>query len=90
MTTLIGLVGGGKAGEVAVNVIELTGDDIANAPGAVDMPPEEEAGYLEKKEREDFLQKFGNKTEYRAPAPASSGGEGGNGGGTGRGCSGGC
>ncbi|GAB1399872.1 hypothetical protein MASR2M79_02410 [Aminivibrio sp.] len=89
-TTLIGLAGGGSTGEVLVNVIGLTGDDLANAPGAVELTPEELAGYLDPKERDEFLQKYGNKTEYKAPAPTSSGGEGGNGGGGSGGCSDGC
>ncbi len=89
-TTLIGLAGGGSAGEIAVNVIGLTGDEIANAPGAVEMTPEELAGYLDPKDRDDFLEKFGNKAEYKAPAPTSSGGEGGNGSGGSGGCSDGC
>ena len=87
-TTLIGLAGGGSPGEVVVNVIGLTGDEIANAPGAVEMSTAELAGYLDPKEREGFLQKFGNKTGYRPPAPVTHGGEGGNGGSGG--CSDGC
>ncbi len=89
-TSLIGLAGGGSAGEIAVNVIGLAGDEIANAPGAVEMTPEELAGYLDPKDRDDFLEKFGNKAEYKAPAPTSSGGEGGNGSGGSGGCSDGC
>lgn len=88
-TALIGLVGGGGAGEVAVNVIELTGDEIANAPGSVKMTPEELAGYLNEKDREEFLHNLGNLTQYQPPSSTQSGGGNEGSGGSG-GCSGGC
>ncbi len=89
-TTVIGLAGGGSPGEVVVNVIGLTGDQIANAPGAVEMTPEELAGYIDEEHREEFIRNLGNLTHYQPPSPGTGGEREGRGGESGGGCSDGC
>lgn len=88
-TAVIGLVTSGSGSEVLVNVIGISGNEIIGTTDLQHMTPEELAGYMDEKNRKDFLEKQGAKPEYRAPNKIDSGGEGGgSGGGCGDGCGG--
>lgn len=87
-TALIGLAGGGSGGEVLVNVIGLTGNEIIGTTPGQHMTPEELAEFLDEPTRQEFLDKMGGKTIYIPPHHHPEGGEGGNGGGGGCGCGG--
>ncbi len=81
-TAVIGLATSGSGSEVLVNVIGVSGNEIIGTTDFQHMTPEELAGYLDQKDRKDFLEKLGAKPEYRAPTDTGSGGgEGGGGGG---------
>ncbi|MCF4152571.1 hypothetical protein L2W58_12270 [Dethiosulfovibrio sp. F2B] len=86
-TAVIGIVTSGSGPEVLVNVIGVTGNEIIGTTDIGHMTPEELAGYLEGKERENFLNNHGAKHTYREPINVIDGNDGGGGGG---GCSDGC
>lgn len=84
-TAVIGLATSGSGGEVVVNVIGVSGNEIIGTTRISHMTPEELAGYLDAEDREEFLQHFGAHTTYQTPGPdrgnEGGGGEGGGGGG---------
>nr|WP_321501659.1 hypothetical protein [uncultured Dethiosulfovibrio sp.] len=87
-TAVIGLVTSGSGSEVLVNVIGISGNEIIGTTDLQHMTPEELSGYLNERERKEFLEKLGARPEYRAPTDTDGGeGEGGSsGGGCGDGC----
>jgi hypothetical protein len=86
-TAVIGLIQSGSPGDVAVNIINGTMDDMTVGR---DLTEEELESFI--KEQEDNLRKKGYHVPYRPPAdPVPSGGGGDNGGGSsGGGCGDGC
>ncbi len=88
-TAVIGLVTSGSGSEVLVNVMGVSGNEIAENANMPRMTLEELAGYLNERERKQFLESLGAKPEYRAPTDTGS--DGGNGtDSSGGGCSDGC
>lgn len=83
-TAVIGLATSGSGSEVLVNVIGISGNEIIGTTDLQHMTSEELAGYLDQKDRKEFLEKMGAKPEYRAPTDTGGGGQGeGSGGGCG-------
>ena len=86
-TALIGCLSGGGTGEVFVNVVGLTGNEIIGTTPGQQLTPEQIAEFLDPRERQEFLANTGGQTKYVPPYHHSEGGGGGSSGG---GCSGGC
>lgn len=75
-TAVLGLATSGSGSEVLVNVIGISGNEIIGTTDLQHMTPEELAGYMDEKDRKDFLEKLGSKPEYRAPTDTGDGGQG--------------
>jgi hypothetical protein len=90
-TALIGLVGGGSTGEIFVNVVGVTGNEIIGTTPFQEMTDEELTEFLEDPAVKDALRNSGLGTEYRPPSSRpSGGGENSGGGSSGGGCNDGC
>lgn len=84
-TALIGLAGGGSAGEVLVNVIGLSGNEIIGTTPGNEMTPEQVAEFLGTSDGKEYLKNLAAQKDYKKPDAPQVGG-GGNGGGSGGGC----
>jgi hypothetical protein len=81
-TALIGAIGGGRPGEVFVNVMGVAGNEIVGTTPGQKMTPEEMAGFLEPKDRQEFLKNIAALKKYQKPDAQPTGGDGGGGGGS--------
>lgn len=67
-TAIIGLVTSGSGGDVIVNTISLTGNEIVGTANISEMTPEELSGYLDEEDRKKFMDNFNSKVKYNEPS----------------------
>jgi hypothetical protein len=79
-TALIGLAQGGSGGEILVNVVGVSGNEIIGTTPFQEMTDEELAEFVDDPAIRDILTNSGLGTEYRSPSnPHNDGGDGGGG-----------
>lgn len=90
-TALIGLAQGGSGGEIFVNVVGVSGNEIIGTTPFQEMTDEELAEFVDDPVIRDILTNGGLGAEYRPPSSQPpGGGENSGGGSSGGGCSDGC
>ncbi|MDO9508453.1 MAG: hypothetical protein Q7I97_03780 [Thermovirgaceae bacterium] len=77
-TAIIGIVGGGSPGEVFVNVLGVSGNEIIGTTPGEEMSPAQVAEFLGTSEGKEYLKNLAALKEYKKPdAPQTGGGGGG-------------